>query len=166
MEKVLAFNVSLSNYVVGGIYMAISEQWVPIIGQAIKWIADRIGQPRKKLNVEISELEKQVKELTEGNQSMREYCDMITQAVLTELKDNKNYSVTAETIVYVGTNYGNVNTAAHIDNSLLLNRQDAAIEANVDGEIDVSKIFDGIDEEIAESRQFRPSERRFLDGNT
>lgn len=138
--------------------MAISEQWLPIIAEGISWVKEGFGPSKKELKIQISALEKQVQNLTLGNSALTNNLELIVQEILNKLKADGSYTVNADAIILIGENTGIVNVPKPtISNSLISN--DVISKKRVT-EFEISKIFDGLDEEIAHSRTTKPSERR------
>lgn len=138
--------------------MTINEQWLPVISEGISWVKEKLGPSKKELMIQVSELEKQVQLLASGNAILVDNLGLIIQAILEKLKQDNSYTVNADTIVFIGNNSGTVEfTKPKISNSAVLG--DVASKKQV-AEFDVSKIFDGVDEEIAHSRATKPSDRR------
>lgn len=138
--------------------MAISEQWLPIIGEGISWVREGLGPSKKELKIQISDLEKQVQNLASGNVVLTNHLESIVQAILNQLKADSNYTINADAIILIGENTGNVDvTRPIISNSFI---SGDAISKKQVTEFEISKIFDGLDEEIAHSRTTKPSERR------
>lgn len=138
--------------------MAISEKWIPIITEGVSWVKNNLGSSKRELKVKISDLEKQVQTLVSGNIALTNCLELIVQAILKQLEMDRNYSINADTIILVGENTGSINvTKSMISNSYMFGD---VVEKKQVAEIDVSKIFDGLDEEIAHSRATKQSDRR------
>ena len=136
--------------------MAIDEQWIPVIREVILWVKEKLGPSNKELKMQISDLEKQVQALSAGNTTLVYNQRLIIEAVLNHLKSDNSYTINADTIVFVGENMGSFDfTKPIITDSYILG--DVATKKV---EFDVSKIFEGVDEEIALSRATKPSDRR------
>lgn len=140
--------------------MAINEQWLPIIGTGLSWIKDNLGPSKKELSMKISELEKQIEKLTASNALSTSQARLITQAILSQLRAENSFTINADTIVFVGTNNGTVKTANPVikDSNVQGNIVDQHQET--EAKFDITKIFDGLDEEIAHARMQKPNNRR------
>ena len=138
--------------------MAINEQWLPIISEGISWVRELIGPSKKELKIQISDLEKQVETLTAGNTVLANNFGLITQAILKQLKTESSFTINSDTIVFIGENTGSVDISKPVISGNSISGDVVAKKQVV--EFDVSKIFDGIDEEIAHSRTTKPSDRR------
>lgn len=138
--------------------MAINEQWLPIISEGISWVREKIGPSKKELKIQVSELEKQVQTLASGNTVLANCIGLITQAILKQLRSESSFTINADAIIFIGQNNGSVDISerAISGNSI---SSDIIAKKQVK-EFDVSKIFDGLDEEIAHSRTTKPNERR------
>lgn len=138
--------------------MAISEQWLPVIAEGISWVKDKLGPSKKELKICVSDLKKQMQALAYGNSLLSENLSLIIQAVINQLQSEGNYIINADSIVFIGNNDGYIDlTAPKITRYSLTH--DATFDEKAN-ENEVSKIFDGIEEEIAHSRATRPSDRR------
>ena len=138
--------------------MAINEQWLPIISEGISWVREKIGPSKKELKIQVSDLEKQVQTLTAGNTVLANNLGLITQAILKQLKSESRFTINADTIVFIGENTGSVDISKPVISGNSISGDVIAKKQVV--EFDVSKIFDGLDEEIAHSRTTKPSDRR------
>lgn len=138
--------------------MAINEQWLPIISEGISWVRELIGPSKKELKIQISDLEKQVETLTAGNTVLANNFGLITQAILKQLKTESSFTINSDTIVFIGENTGSVDISKPVISGNSISGDVVAKKQVV--EFDVSKIFDGLDEEIAHSRTTKPSDRR------
>lgn len=138
--------------------MAINEQWLPIISEGISWVREKIGPSKKELKIQVSDLEKQVQTLTSGNTVLANNLGLITQAILKQLKSESSFTINADTIVFIGENTGSVDISKPVISGNSISGDVIAKKQVV--EFDVSKIFDGLDEEIAHSRTTKPSDRR------
>ena len=138
--------------------MAINEQWLPIISEGISWVRELIGPSKKELKIQISDLEKQVETLTAGNTVLANNFGLITQAILKQLKTESSFTINSDTIVFIGENTGAVDISKPVISGNSISGDVVAKKQVV--EFDVSKIFDGLDEEIAHSRTTKPSDRR------
>lgn len=138
--------------------MAINEQWIPIIGECVSWIRETIGPSKKELKMQVSDLEKQVKNLLNGNTVLANNYSLITQAILKQLKTEKNFSVSADTIIFVGENNGVLDVVNPVISESFISGNIVAKKQV--GQTYVSKIFEGIDEEILEIKNSKPSDRR------
>lgn len=138
--------------------MAINEQWLPIISEGISWVRELIGPSKKELKIQISDLEKQIETLTAGNTVLANNFGLITQAILKQLKTESSFTINSDTIVFIGENTGSVDISKPVISGNSISGDVIAKKQVV--EFDVSKIFDGIDEEIAHSRTTKPSDRR------
>ena len=139
--------------------MAINAQWIPIISESISWVSDKLGPSKKQLNIRISDLEQQVQLLTAGNDVLTSNLNLIIQAILTQLQASNNFIINADSICLVGKNTGTINT----QKSFIVaetNFNDASQGKRGEEKHDISKIFDGVDEEIAHSRVAQPSDRK------
>lgn len=141
--------------------MAINESWIPAILQGVDWAVEKI-KTKKSLSVKVSELQEEVHKLTESNQALSNNIDEITKAILFEFQNKQGYSINGETIVYIGSNSGNINTVTHTEIPLIPTKQ--VIQSESDSKkgenINAAGIFDGIDAEILREKEHRPSERR------
>ena len=138
--------------------MAINEQWLPIISEGISWVRELIGPSKKELKIQISDLEKQIETLTAGKTVLANNFGLITQAILKQLKTESSFTINSDTIVFIGENTGSVDISKPVISGNSISGDVIAKKQVV--EFDVSKIFDGIDEEIAHSRTTKPSDRR------
>lgn len=138
--------------------MAISEQWLPIISEGISWVKEKLGPSKKELKIQVSDLEKQVQTLASGNTVLVNNLGLIIQAILKQLKTDSNYTINADAIIFIGENTGSVEFTKPIISSSSISG-DVVSKKQVE-KFDVSKIFDGLDEEIAHSRSTKPSDRR------
>lgn len=138
--------------------MAISEQWLPIISEGISWVREKLGPSKKELKIQVADLEKQVQTLASGNTVLVNNLGLIIHEILKQLRTDSNYTINADTIVFVGENTGSVDVTKPIISSSSISG-DIVSKKRV-GKSDVSKIFDGLDEEIAHSRAKKPSDRR------
>ena len=139
--------------------MAINELWIPVISEGVKWAIEK-ARSKKSLSVKVSELEEEVRHLTECNEALYQYCQLITKAILDHLQSTNSCSVNAGTIIYIGSSDSDIitNTLPAIP----LIGSNTEVKDPVPKEesfIDVSTIFDGIEEDIEEKRKLRPSER-------
>lgn len=146
--------------------MAINEQWIPIICEGIAWVKENIGPSKKELKVRISDLEKQVQMLANGNIALINNLGLITQAILMQLKMEGCYNINFNMISLndeKGTScyrYTKETICGSTYNKVADNDQ------NIVNEFDVCKIFEGTEEEIAHSRKTRPSDRKKRYGNS
>lgn len=138
--------------------MAVSEQWLPIISEGLSWVKDKLGPSKKELKIQVSDLEKQVRTLVSGNTALVNNLGLILQEIIKQLRADSNYSINANTIIFIGENAGSVDASKSIISRSAISG-DAVFKKQVEG-FDVSKIFDGLDEEIAHSRAKKPSDRR------
>lgn len=142
--------------------MAINEQWLPIISEGIKWVGNKfskLGPSKKELYMKVSDLEQQVRVLTAGNVALTSSLDLIIQAILNRLESSNDFTINAETICFVGENSGSINTG----NSFTVSEtsfEDINQIEGMDERFDVSKIFNGVDEEIAHTKIARSSDRK------
>ena len=84
-----------------------------------------------------------------------------SQAILQQLKSD-DYTINADTIVFVGENTGYIDIPQSVVSNSFISG-DVAIQGEK-ADFNISKIFDGIDQEIAHSRISKPSERRWQRG--
>ena len=138
--------------------MAINEQWLPIISEGISWVKEKLGPSKKELKIQVSDLEKQVQALVSGNTVLVNNLGLIIQAILNQLRTESNYCINADTIIFIGENTGPVDVTKPIISGSSISGN--VVSRNQGEKIDVSKIFDGLDEEIAHSRATKPSDRR------
>lgn len=138
--------------------MAISEKWLPIISEGVSWVKENLGPSKKELKIRISDLENQVQTLVSGNAVLVNNLELIMQAILKQLKTDCNYTINVDTIILVGENTGTVDISKPVISNSYIS-SDVVAKKQV-AEIDVSKIFDGLDEKIAHSRATKPSDRR------
>ncbi len=139
--------------------MAINELWVPVIVEGVKWVIEK-ARSKKSLSVKVSELEEEVRHLTECNQALYQYCQLITKAILDHLQTTNSCSVNAGKIIYIGSNDSDSITT--ILPAIPLISPSTEVKDPIPKEekfLDVSTIFDGIEEDIEERRKLRPSER-------
>ena len=144
--------------------MAINALWIPIINEAVSWVAGRFNSnsnsniPQKDLQLKISELEHQVQSLTAGNEMLMQNLNLIIQAVLQQLKDARGFTVNADSIFLIGENSGSIHQEDH---SVLSDKNIGGIKQRKKKEegFDVSKIFDGVDEEISHTRVTKSTDR-------
>ena len=139
--------------------MAINESWLPIIAEGVTWVKEQFGPSKNDLKIQISDLENQVRMLAAGNTALINSLGLITQAVLRQLQSNGYNTVNADTIVFVGENDGSITATSKSENFGNSLSADVFPTTQEEG-FNVAKIFDGIDQEIAQSRISRPSERR------
>lgn len=138
--------------------MAINAQWIPIISESLSWVSNKLAPSKKELNIKISDLEQQVQLLTAGNAALTRNLNLILQAILNQLQFSNSFVVNADTICFVGKNTGIIS----MEKSFIVSEKDFKDTAQSErkgGKLDVSKIFDGLDEEIAHTRISRPSDR-------
>lgn len=138
--------------------MAINEQWLPIISEGISWVKEKLGPSKKELKIQVSDLEKEVQTLVSGNTVLVNNLGLIIQAILNQLRTESNYYINADTIIFIGENTGSVDVTKPIIFGSSISGD--VVSKNQGGKIDISKIFDGLDEEIAHSRATKPSDRR------
>ena len=138
--------------------MAINEQWLPIISEGISWVKEKLGPSKKELKIQVSDLEKQVQALVSGNTVLVNNLGLIIQAILNQLRTESNYCINTDTIIFIGENTGSVNVTKPIISRSSISGD--VVSRNQGEKIDISKIFDGLDEEIAHSRATKPSDRR------
>lgn len=138
--------------------MAINEQWLPIISEGISWVKEKLGPSKKELKIRVSDLEKQVQALASGNTVLVNNLGLIIQAVLKQLRTDGNYYINADTIIFIGENKGSFDVTKSVISSSSISG-DVVSKKQVE-EFDVSKIFDGLDQEISHSRATKPSDRR------
>lgn len=136
--------------------MAINEQWIPVILEGVSWVKEKLGPSKKELKIQISDLQKQVQALSAGNTALVYNQGLIIEAVLNHLKSDNNYTINADTIVFIGENMGSVDVTKPIITDSYISGDVATKKV----EFDVSKIFEGVDEEITLSRATKPSDRR------
>ncbi len=138
--------------------MAINEQWLPIISEGISWVKEKLGPSKKELKIQVSDLEKEVQALVSGNTVLVNNLGLIIQAILNQLRTESNYCINTDTIIFIGENTGSVNVTKPIISRSSISGD--VVSRNQGEKIDISKIFDGLDEEIAHSRATKPSDRR------
>ncbi len=138
--------------------MAINSQWIPIISESISWINNQFGPSKKELQLKISDLERQVEFLAKGNSTLIENLNSIIQAILLKLNSSNEYIINSD-YIYIGENIGNMKTEKdsasdyrHVDNTSQSRQKKE--------ELDVSKIFDGVDEEISHTRLTNPNHKK------
>lgn len=149
----------MPNFIKGDEDMAINAQWLPIISESVSWVNNRLGPSKKELNVKISDLEQQVQSLAAGNVVLMSNMNLIIQAILNQLQSSNSFIINADSICLVGKNTGVIN----VEKSLSITEKrlkDTSLEIREEEKLDVSKIFDGVDEEIAHTRIARPSNRK------
>lgn len=138
--------------------MAINEKWLPVVTGVVSWIKNSIGPSRKELEVQIADLEKQVRILADGNAMVINNMNLIIQAILSQIKTDNNFSVTADTIIFIGENAGSINIPkTALDNSSVCG--DIVTKKKV-VEIDYAEDFFVSDEEIALTRGNKSRGRR------
>lgn len=138
--------------------MAINAQWIPIISESLSWVSSKLVPSKKELNIKISDLEQQVQLLTAGNAALTRNLNLILQAILNQLQFSNSFVVNADTICFVGKNTGIIS----MEKNFIVSEKDfkgTTQSERKGGKLDVSKIFDGLDEEIAHTRISRPSDR-------
>lgn len=139
--------------------MAINAQWIPIISEGISWVSNQFGPSKKELIVKVSDLEQQVQSLVAENVRLTSNMNLIVQAILNQLQASNNFIINADSICLVGKNTGIINTeksfAIAPTNFKGISQGDRKEE-----KLDVSKIFDGVDEEIAHTRITQPSNKK------
>lgn len=133
----------------------INESWIPLITEGVSWVREILGPSKKELKLRIEDLENQLQKLSAGNAQHSENLQLILMAILRELKDDRSYEIHANNIVYVGTNSGTV----AVDKSEVLEISDSIVSNNQVAEFDISRIFDGLDEQIAHARLHLPSDK-------
>lgn len=126
------------------------DQIFPIVMEGIKWAKNQMKPSKKELGLRISELEEQVKNLSYGNQIIRENINQIVSVILWQLKSEGKYIINADTIIQISDNSGSIN--------ILQDSEEKYAQINRKH----SRIFDDMDEEIIQYKLYRPSER---DGN-
>lgn len=138
--------------------MAINEQWIPIIAGVSSWVKDNLGPSKKELKIQIADLEKQVKTLSDGNATIVDNMSLIIQAIISQIKSDNNFTINAETIVFIGENCGTVD----MPKTTLINStvSEDVILGQLDASNDNIKNFFVSDEELALTRVTKPSERR------
>ncbi len=126
--------------------MEISEDWQPIINEAINWVKEKVKPTKKELQLKISDLEEQIKTLSYGNQALSKNIEQILCLVISQLRADKQYVINADTIIM--GNSGQVQVVKDDNvNNISCSKQD------------IGDIFDNMDEEIKECKLIRPSER-------
>ena len=80
--------------------MAINEKWLPVVTGAVSWIKNNIGPSRKELEVQIADLEKQVRVLADDNAMVINNMNLIIQAILSQIKTDSDFSVTTDAIIW------------------------------------------------------------------
>lgn len=129
--------------------MEMQEQWIPIIAEAVKWVKDKTKPSKKELQLKVSKLEEQVKILSYGNKSLSDSIEHIMSIVIAQLQLDGQYTISADTIIHVVGNSGQVNIVKEDKtNNTLYSGDKQCIET----------IFDNMDEEIIECKLMRPSE--------
>ncbi|MBR2445423.1 MAG: hypothetical protein IKB28_02005 [Clostridia bacterium] len=132
--------------------MVINELWGPIILECVSWVTKKLGPSKKELKIQISELEKLVQTLSVGNKELIHNQKLILQAILDQLTHENGCKISADTIVFIKENSGSVDIT-----------QKSKFSQDITGkkvDFDVSKIFEGVNEEIYQSRATKPSDRR------
>lgn len=130
--------------------MEINEQIIPIVYEAIKWIKEKMKPTKKELQIQVSELEEQVKTLSYGNQNLMENMGQIMCIILSKLQSDGNYIINADNIIQIKDN----NAPVCVMGQGVINI------AQVENERKklINSIFDNMDDEIIESRLSRPSD--------
>ena len=146
-------------YIKGDENVAIDAQWIPVISEGVSWVTSKLGPSKKELNIKISELEQQVQLLMAGNVALTNNLNLIIQAILNQLQASNSFIINADSISLVGSNSGVINTEkSYIAAEKIYN--DIVQSEKKEGKDSVSKIFDGVDEEIAHTRIAKPSNRQ------
>lgn len=135
----------------------IKEEWLPIIYAGLEWLVSKIGSSKKSQKIRITELENQVQSLIEGNRALCESFSLIMQAIITEIQASSSYTINTDSIIYNGSNSGSLTIEQHRTSNK--STVENIISDGSQTEHDISKIFDGIDEEIAHTRSRKPSDR-------
>lgn len=130
--------------------MEMKEQWIPIIAEAVKWVKDKTKPSKKELQLKVSDLEEQVKILSYGNKSLSDSIEHIMSIVIAKLQLDGQYTISADTIIYVVGNSGKVNIVKEDKKNNTLYSDDKQC---------IETIFDNMDEEIIECKLMRPSEK-------
>lgn len=123
-----------------------TELCAPIIDQGLNWVKGMIGPSKKELQVEISELEKQIKTLSYGNQFLAQNIQQIMDIVLNRLMQSGDYFINSGNIIKIEGNTGSVQI-----------RQEVKDAVQTQPKRFIS-IFNNIDEEIAKARLTMPGE--------
>ena len=138
--------------------MAINEKWIPVILEGISWVKEMFGPSKKELKIHISDLEKQIQSVSAGNTFLLQNQELIMQAILNYLQTDSGYTINADTIVLVGENIGSIDIPkTTMDNT---NYYGLSIASAKKEAFDVSEIFKGMDEEIAQAKTTKTSDRR------
>ena len=133
----------------------INESWIPLITEGVSWVREILGPSKKELKLRIEDLEKQLQRLSAGNSQHSENLQLILMAILRELKDDRSFEIHANNIVYIGTNSGTV----AVDESEVREISDSIVTNNQVAEFDISRIFDGLDSQIAHARLHWPDDK-------
>ncbi len=145
--------------------MAISKTLGTFVSTLVSWAMEYFnknrGSSKKELELPVSVLKKKLEELAaaSGNTELvKENADRIMRAALDQLTTEKNIGIFDNIIIFIYENKGSVDvTKSTISGSSI----SGDVVSKKQGEkLDVSKIFDGVDEEIAHSRATKPSDRR------
>lgn len=138
--------------------MAINEQWLPVVTEVVTWVKNNFGPSKKELKMQISDLEKQVRTLADGNAAVINNMSLIIQAILSQIKSDNGFAVNADTIVLVGENTGSIDIPkTTINKGTVLG--DVALKKQV-VEIDYAEDFFVSDDEIAFTRTIKPRDGR------
>lgn len=138
--------------------MAINEKWLPVVTGAVSWIKNNIVPSRKELEVQIADLEKQVRVLADDNAMVINNMNLIIQAILSQIKTDSDFSVTTDAIIFIGENTGYINIPkTALNNSSVCG--DIVKKKKVVG-IDCAEEFFVSDEEIALTRGNKSRDRR------
>lgn len=138
--------------------MAINEQWLPVVTEVVTWVKNNFGSSKKELKMQISDLDKQVRTLADGNAAIINNMSLIIQAILSQIKSDNGFAVNADTIVLVGENTGSIDipkTTINMGTAL----GDVALKKQV-VKIDYAEDFFVSDDEIVFTRTNKPRDRR------
>lgn len=136
----------------------VDPEWVPVIGEALRWVRD-LSSSKRKMRLEIEDLKRQVDTLIEGNTLLLQRNSEIVAAVIAILSADKTIPINRGT-----TNYHGVSIEQHpgADSDVISGLVESARNSSLRRNADESNesLFEGIDEEILKARAMRPSERR------
>ena len=136
--------------------MANDKTLTPIILECISWVKGMMGPSKKDMMLRISDLTEKVQSLSSQNDFLYHNQAQIIQSVLEYIGTQHGYTVNVDSIVFVGGNVGTLEvmkptvTGSHIIGDVATKQEG----------FDVSKIFEGADEEIVQAKMFKPSDRR------
>lgn len=130
--------------------MAISESMLNVVSAGINWINENLGTSKKEMQVQIRDLEKEIARLTEGNKELSDNMTLISMAIISHLRNNPGYTISADSITFAGVNNGVI----QVDNRKTDNNQGIVAQKSetVIQEEDDDESFFITDEELALAR--------------